>query len=401
MASANGNQALAAAALPALVVAGNRHILSHAVAALRHYGYSPRDALLIISSGVTGLLEKVYDYSLNYEWGGTYCFLAQPHADRAGDAVRKKIERALHLHPLRYTCALRRLTRFLGAMQTARKAPLGLLVSGYYGHPVDRTACCLVPHDEFVLVDDGNMTREVAWRREAERAAGFRDALLHNTTIEYSGAAGRLKLWLYKKVGGARDAGSPRITYFTHHHDLLLSGDDRLIPYAPVHDRPAAVQVAPRTVHFLGIPALHKKIMDPVHFQELLAAVADRYRECVFHYYAHPSEREEEFALVRRLIPYAILHPNQVPYEQLSLEMGSVPEVIAGCYSSTIFNLVAQPGLLSRIEMLEFPIDWILLESRRARVEQIYRTGRNHPKITFVPSEWMALTERISGAAVK
>lgn len=400
MASANGNQALAAAALPALVVAGNRHILSHAVAALRHYGYSPRDALLIISSGVTGLLEKVYDYSLNYEWGGTYCFLTHPHADRAGDAMRKKIERALHLHPIRYTCALRRLTRFLAALQAARKAPLGLLVSGYYGHPVDRTACCLIPHDEFVLVDDGNMTREVAGLRGAERAAGFRNTLLHNSTIEYSGMAGRLKLWMYRHVGGARDGGSPRITYFTHHHDLMLSGDDRLIPYAPVHVRPAAIQVRPRMVHFLGIPALHKKIMDPVHFQELLAAVAVRYRDWDFHYYAHPSEREEEFALVRRLIPHAVLHPNQAPYEQLSLEMGNVPEVIAGCYSSTIFNLVAQPGLLSRIEMLEFPLDWILLESRRQRVDQIYRNGKTHPKITFVPSDWLAQAGRRPGAAI-
>ena len=80
--------------------------------------------------------------------------------------------------------------------------------------------------------------------------------------------------------------------------------------------------------------------------------------------------------------------------------MGNVPEVIAGCYSSTIFNLVAQPGLLSRIEMLEFPLDWILLESRRQRVDQIYRNGKTHPKITFVPSDWLAQAGRRPGAAI-
>jgi hypothetical protein len=367
-------------AATALVVAGNRQILGHALAALAHFDTPTEKAILVVSSASMAFREAVLTSAAANRWAAVFCALA---SDQTHQSPRRSwtIWGSLFIRHLR---EVHRCLQFMKQVARLRTAPLRLVISGFYGHPLDRSACTLIPHQEFVLVDDGNMTREVARQRPTEMRAGFQHALRHNSTLDFSGWEGRIKLFLFKQVAGVRDAGSPAITYFTHYHDLALTAPDRLIAYAPAREAEAD-SVASNAVHFLGMPALKKQIVDPAHFVLLLEAVAKRFRGAEFHYYGHPSEGEAEFQLVRRWIPYAQIHDNQAPYEQEYLQMARVPGVVAAFYSSTSFNLAAQRDLKSRLELLEIPDRWILSASRRERVRCIYQDAQINPQLHWIP----------------
>jgi hypothetical protein len=373
----------------ALVIAGNRQILHHAVAALEHFDVPTEKAILVVSSASLAYREAVLRSAEPFRWAYIFSALVPPHSNWINRLFPMDVARTFKLSFYRHLQALRRGTRFFRQVARVNTVPLRLIISGFYGHPLVRSACSMIPHGEFVLVDDGNMTREVARQRVTEQRAGFMNALQHNSTFNFTGAKGRAKLFLFKKIAGALDRGSPAVTFFTHYHDIPVGGEDRLIKYEPVrHAR--MVPTLPNTVHFLGMPALRRKIVDPEAFAHLLDAVEKRFRGTEFHYYGHPFEGDEEFRLVRQHIPYAQILPNRAPYEQEYIHMASVPAVVAGFYSSTIFNLVARGDLRTRIEFLEIPMQWVLLATRRERLQHIYQDAKQQPKIHYIPFDCIA-----------
>jgi len=361
-----------------LVIAGNRHILYHALSALKHFNVPVNRTILLVTSVTPNHKKMVLEAAGMLTWAEI--FIANDIFPKVENRLLNYFFLILKNTFLLNLMSVRRSRKFL--YKTIPKGKrVDIIVSGFYGHPIDRTACSIIEHNLFVLVDDGNMTREVARKRKEEEAVSFHRTLEYNSSYEFSGLKGKIKLLMYRWFGGVQDSGSRNIYFFTHHHNLSIGKNDFLVPHHPIG---VALEIALGTVHFLGIPAIEKNIVSPEDFCKLLKWIGERYSEFDLHYYCHPAEGSRENTLVKRVIPNASLHKNVNPYEQVFADFEKLPEIVSGFYSSALTNITAFNNNKIKIESLKIPLSIIISPSRRQRVKKIYEEISHNEKINIV-----------------
>jgi len=354
--------------LRAVVVAPNQHIMYHALDALEHFGVSPRETVLIISASSQNHHDRVLAVASNHVWRQV-CDVGLPSI----------------MHPLRRTFAadlyrVQRTISFLHDLVRQEPDPLELFVSGFYGHPVDRTASTILRPRQSVLVDDGNMTREVARNRPGERAAGLRAAMRWNSTWDAVSLKGRIKIMLLRTIAGVQDRGDHCLVFYTHHRNLPVSAPDLVVAAGEqILDRPISEEV-----HLLGIPAVERSIVTATHYRTLLQWVAQRYKGWSITYHAHPAEGPDECRIASEAIPGVRIEPNQLPYEVRFRRNPNAPREVVAFYSSALANLAAIAPSDTKLVAIVIPGLMITDQVRRARVEQIYRDLQNIGRVSLI-----------------
>lgn len=365
----------------ALVIAANSHILYHAISALQHFQQSFESTTLVISASSV-YREQVLEIARRYPWADVFSVNENEVFQKTFPFLPKRLAHQPIFRFVTEVLKIRLCNKFLKA-RFSNVSSVRLLVCGFYGHPVDITACTIVPHELFVLVDDGNMTREVANKRNHEADASFKRVLENNSTYKFNGLKGRIKLYSYRFFGHVKDSGSKSICFFTHYPDIIGHKNDYVIPIGLRFPFKKATQVG--VVHVLGLLAIERQMIKPNDFADLLRWIAERYQGKIIHYFPHPGSTEIGRKFVESIAPDWIWHDSLSPYEEYFKNLDSIPEIVASFYSSVLFNLAAYEEIGCLIESLEIPLSMIPNSDRRMRVECIYEYAKRHPKIIWIP----------------
>lgn len=314
----------------AIVVAVNRHILAHAILALKRFQIATEKCVLVVGTYDPVKLEQLRGAIAAGNWLDIVEVYSRP------DGTHPR-------YSSRFMTRLPALSQGIrGVRALALQYPsVELIVSGVYGGEVDRTLCSLVKSQRVVMVDDGNMTLFTASRRSAEHAAGYRNVLGVNSHRSYAGIRGRVKARLLRSWAGVVDNGTPEVTFFTSHRNLQAGPNDHIL----VNDYGVGGLSRPLTpglIHFLGLPAIRRQIFSPGTYARLISSVARFYGDAgKVIYYAHPAESDEERAIVERCWPQAHWQDSRQPYEAEIAQANMLPERLGSFYSSAISNVLA------------------------------------------------------------
>lgn len=350
----------------AVVLTGNRHILKHALQALDLRGIKTSNVLLVVTSMIKTRRDEVWAELIQHPWNDVVIGYDLAQSKFKGWLFGKYLQTTF-LFELALVCSCLRQARSR-IINTDTK----LLFSGFYGHPIDTTIANEIGQCEFILVDDGNMTFEIASKRSKERKAGFKNVYRLNSTYNWQSFSMRLKLYLMSWICQLNSRGIEKIHFFTHHHNLQIENPDEIVP-VKVDLMNQVFSVDPSLVHILGMPAVTRDIIDEVEYFMQLRIVSEQFGKVKFEYYPHPAEGESERNIVSRAIPNVCYRMKGVPYEEEFSRMSVLPSKVIGFYSSALAN-IATIGIRD-IEIIAYRIDTrkISDESRRKRVDEIYK----------------------------
>lgn len=362
----------------AVVVAGNRHILEHSLQALQIKEFSTAKVLLIVTSMVKSRRDAVCDELSQHKWLETV--IGYDLADQGFS----------NLLPRKLLGAIRNsfLFQIVHTYQILRKARVFLenqevkfIISGFYGHVIDMTIANEISPNEFIVVDDGNMTMEIASKRKRERATEFRNTFRFNSTYNYDSLKQKLKIRVLSLLCRLKPQGFEKIIFATHHHHLIVEKPDELIPIK-LRINSQELEIDKSIVHIIGMPALNRKILPENEYYKILKHIGEMYDDYSLTYFPHPAEGELELEIVKKAIQGAKIMNQEVPYENFFRNCKVYPAKLVGFYSSTLSN-IASYGL-EGVDIVSFKINTnCIKESNRSkRVNEIYNYFMQLPNVT-------------------
>lgn len=366
----------------AIVFAGNLHVLQHAKAALEHSGVPAAKSVLILKAAKNRIRSKLYNEAIRDQWHLIITLRTREDwlpkestmlASFAGTILERPILRVI-FELVRIRHDIKSCLRDLEGVGRVR-----LVVGGIYASPLERTVSNAISHEEFMLVDDGNMTIGTTKNRKAEAHSGFSGALDQNNHKAGSSLARRLKNSLLRRLCGVDDRGEASIHFFTSHQVSSIEGDR----VTPVYRSTASFQVEEDVAHVIGMPVVTRNICSQHTYRCFLRQAAKLARGRRIIYFPHPAEQEADFQVVAGTVPELEISSYSRGYEAGIFETKRYPGQVFVCYSSVIANLASMelPGLaifVCKIEEAQ-----ICDRSRRKTVAMIYESVARCPSVRF------------------
>lgn len=369
--------------IAALVFAGNLHIFHHATLAMKHFGIATASSMLVIkgkkphSRNRIGQLARQQGWKdvIELDYQDAERVFARPVLARCPSLLRRLGLYSAVSQLIVLRAQVKKLERSLDSIQSA-----AVIIGGIYASPLERTVSSLVPHEQFILVDDGHMTRITAASRAAESVRGYKKVLDTNNHKGRDGLRRRLRNMLFRRVCKVRDLGEQRLVFYTA-HDLELQPPDQLVKMQYLAAN-SVVEVG--ATHILGMAVISRKIIPAETYGAILKNIAARAAGKKLVYFPHPAERPVDLELVRRYLPGIRIESYDRGYEAGLLARGTHPESIYVCYSSAIRN-VASMGLSGMtINVMRIPGESFIDSNRRDRVDEVYRTLEGLPQVQFI-----------------
>ena len=265
----------------------------------------------------------------------------------------------------------RSLFRHANTIQARSHGDKTNIITGFYTHPIERTIAKIFRDHRYFLVDDGNLTLSTNERRLQEVKNNFNKSLFSNNSGNTKSIGYRGIITLLRLFAGINTKGERVLNFVSDLEFEVAIPQDNLIS---LDKRVAkANKVQQKLVHFLGMPALSRLIIDARDYSQVLKCLNQLLAENHVVYYRHPAETDRDLEPVLKLLKPDLVLRNQQPYEQVYCELDELPSIVISFYSSTVLNLarIVQQNQ-TRLQAVKLPSELFQSTQRRAAVERIY-----------------------------
>lgn len=368
--------------IQALVFAGNMHVFHHATLAMKQLKLATESSILVIKGKRSHHHANILDLARKKGWG-QIIELDYQDADRAFNRpflgrVKRAIQ-AVRLYGILSTLIVLR-SQVAQMAEMLSNVDVEFIISGIYASPLERSVSASIPHRNFVLVDDGNMTSATALGRKAESAALYKKTLDTNNHKGRDCLKRRFINKLYRRLCHVNDTGEARIIFYTA-HNLRVQSPDQIIRMK--YGQGASI-VENDVAHILGMPVISRRIVSPEFYGEILCHIALHSSGKRLFYFPHPSEESVDLQLVSRFLPAARIEEYRHGYESELLMQGRHPGSIYSCYSSAIRNVMSMDLAGLEMNVIRIPEERFLDNDRRQKVGEIYHALRQIQGLKFI-----------------
>jgi len=258
---------------------------------------------------------------------------------------------------------VRRLNRISKNLGSVEKIFIGYSRYVYMRHFVNVT-----PHNEVILLDDGNATIKLAKERREGKISEL-----------HLSAKKKIKKIAKNILQGVKDDDIDSLCFFTI-YDVVAGKNDRIVKNSFSHIKSRIMSSSINdVVYFLGSPLDEAGILDQNIYLRHLIRVKNYFKNTNFIYVAHRREYKKNLDVISKILGVeVVLFDYPIEY-QLAM-IGPRPKIISSFISSAIDNCRDIFG--SELKIISFKLD-LTASPRKDELEFIYDNYKSKENSNF------------------